>query len=518
METHCLRHSEIPGTSRLFQDYVYHFDRLSRFYPHAPYNPASYQAAACESWYPESRRAALVRALRTTNGDSAALARLAQPGTSAVVTGQQVGLFSGPAYTIYKALTAFRLAQDLTKRGMPTVPVFWLATEDHDFIEVNHARVFTDQKRPVTLRAEGERVPNQPVGSIPLISPPVAELTKALAGFPFGEEVAALVREAYVPGATLGEAFHGLLSRILEKFGFVFVDPLVPAIRQIAAPFLDRARALVPGLNRQLRERSSELVEAGYHAQVLVEEDTSLLFRIDGKHRSALRLKNGAFGPAEMAVPPEQLSPNALLRPVLQDYLLPTVTYVGGAAELAYLGQSEVIYRELLGRMPVILPRSGFTIIDQRSYRAMEKFAMPLPAFFAPADAVRERMAARLVPPTLQSKYAETRKDQGRMLDSLRRETLSFDPTLAKAADKIKAKIEYQLAKLESKVAREALRRDQFASAEAESLCAQLYPEKHLQERYYSILPFVAEHGMGLLDALSENVHFDCSDHKILIV
>lgn len=517
METHCLRHSEIPGTSRLFLDYVYNFDRLCGFYYYAPHDYESYVAAASKIDYPQSRRQAMVAALRKINGDSEPLEKLAQPGTVAVVTGQQAGLFSGPAYTIYKALTAARLARELSERGTPAVPIFWIATEDHDFAEVNHAHVFTKDGQAVHLRTEGDGAANQPVGSIYPIHPPVDELAAALASFPDGEEVAQAVREAYRPGVRMGCAFRQLLSGWLKKFGILFLDPLDPAIREIGAPFLKAALEAAPALNPKLRARSKELAERGYHAQVLVEDDTSLLFRLDGNRRIPLRLKND-WPDAELASAPEQLSPNALLRPVFQDYLLPTVAYVGGAAELAYLAQSEVIYRELLGRMPVILARNGFTLLDRRSYSHIERLGLAVPSFFAPVDTVRERIAARMVPASLTERYAEARKSQSRLLDSLRAETLRFDPTLGKAIDRTKAKLEYQLAKMERKVARETLRRDERGNKQADALTSLIYPEKHLQERYYSILPFVAEYGPQLFNDLFDNIHFDCPDHKIAII
>jgi bacillithiol biosynthesis cysteine-adding enzyme BshC len=525
METHCLRHTEIPGTTRLFRDYIYHFDLLSEYYDHAPYDPQSFSQAAARIDYPASRRAALVAALRATNGDSASLRKLAQPDTVAVVTGQQAGLFSGPAYTIYKALTAVRLAAKLDEQGIPAVPVFWIATEDHDFAEVDHAHVFTSTPRAVTLRALGAGVANQPVGNIPLPAPPVDELAEALAHFPNGDGISALVREAYPPGITAGESFRKLLFALLRKFDLLYLDPLDSEIRRIAAPFLKNALADARGLNAKLRQRGRELESKGYHAQVLVEEDTSLLFRLEGKRRLALRRRNGGYAArehmyseGELAATPEQLSPNALLRPVMQDYLLPTVAYVGGGAEIAYIGQSQVIYRELLGRMPVILPRSGFTLIGARTRRQMERYGMPLQSFFAPSEVVRRRIANCLVPPILSERYADTRRKQDGLLDTLREETLRFDPSLARVLDKTRAKLEYQLQKLERKVAAEALRRDGQASRQAEALSTLLYPEKHLQERYYSVLPFMAEYGNGLMNELYENIHLDCPDHKIGIL
>src|ERR1051325_26994 len=139
MDPACLRHTELPGTSKLFADFSYHFDRVASFYSHNPHDPVSYAAAAAEvqypGVYPDDRRAAVARVLEAQNPGNALVGRFAQPRTVAVLTGQQVGLFSGPAYTIYKALTAARLSEDLNARGIPAVPIFWLATEDHDFPE-----------------------------------------------------------------------------------------------------------------------------------------------------------------------------------------------------------------------------------------------------------------------------------------------------------------------------------------------------------------------------------------------
>jgi len=405
METACLRHTEIPHTSRLFSDFQYHFDRLARFYVHHPEDPAAYAAAAKELSYPPERRAALVAALRARNGDSPSLDLLSRPGTVAVVTGQQVGLFSGPAYTVYKALTAARLAEQLTSQGIPAVPIFWVATEDHDFAEVNHSFVFDGEHHPVILRVDGENGTERPVGTIPIDTPPLDRLRKALAAFPFGEEAADLVAGAYQPGATFGRAFQALLERLLGGRGLLFIDPLDDAVRRLAAPLLRDALQDGKNLHAKLMERNRELEAAGYHAQVHLEAKTSLVFLLEGGRRITLRKQNGdyvskdrRYSAAELAELAEHLSPNALLRPVVQDYILPTVAYVGGPAELAYMAQSQVIYEDLLQRMPVMLARSGFTLLDAKTAKLMNKYGLTLPGFFHGEDAVRETIARKLVP------------------------------------------------------------------------------------------------------------------------
>ena len=258
MEPSCIRHSELPGTSSLFLDFSYHFDRVARFYRHDPHNPESFTAAAREIHYPDARRAAMVHALAAQNGPSAALDRLAAPGTVAIVTGQQVGLFSGPAYTIYKAVTAARLARELTESGTPAVPVFWLATEDHDLEEVDHCWAFNFKRQPVPLRAKIENINGRPrpVGGLKIEQAPLAELRAALADFPHAGEVLDMVSGAYRDGATLGEGFRALLKTLLAPLGMIFLDPLDPEIRKIGAPLIADALDAAPDLRRALRRGS----------------------------------------------------------------------------------------------------------------------------------------------------------------------------------------------------------------------------------------------------------------------
>src|SRR5215472_2622266 len=234
MHCSCIRQTELPGLSHLMADVLYHPDRTAPFYRHPLHDLAAFQAAAAEIDFPKDRRTALIEALRVQNPASAALDRLAQPGTVAVVTGQQVGLFSGPAYTLYKALHAIRLAQWLSENGLPAVPVFWLATEDHDFAEVNHAWTFGADHRP--LKLEMPRANSQPaggpVGEEPLADPPLAHLREAMCDLPFVDEVAALVERAYSPGETMGSAFGKLLRELLIRFDMPLVDPMLPAFRK----------------------------------------------------------------------------------------------------------------------------------------------------------------------------------------------------------------------------------------------------------------------------------------------
>ncbi len=530
MECSCVRHTDIPGASKLFSDFIYQFDRVEGFYPHRP-NDAAALAQAAKFDFPDARRAALVRAITPLNAGNPSLDLLARRGTVAVVTGQQVGLFSGPAYTVHKALSAIRIAGELTGRGIQAVPVFWLATEDHDFAEVDHAWVFGADHQPVRLRVnEGIANGHRPVGGIALDSVPIDGLRAALGALPFADDAVAMVERAYRPGATMGEAFAAMLRELFAGQGLLLIDPMEPALRELRAPVMRAAVERMPELIEALMARAAELVDGGYHAQVLVEKATSLAFLLDGGERVALRCQNGAFsgylGTAlhhkwsaqELAARATELSPNALLRPVVQDYIIPTAAYVGGPAELAYLAQSQVLYGKLLGRQPAALPRASFTVVDERSHKRMVRYGLNPADLFHSEQVLHDRIAARLVPERLRARLDRTKAVFATALDELRGDLDQFDASLAAALATNQRKIEYQVDKITRKTAAQIMARDEHATRDARSLNGLVFPEKHLQERLYSIVPFIARFGPGLVNELYSAVRMECPDHQFVVV
>lgn len=524
MHCTCVRHTDLPGTTRLFADVLYHPDRTATFYQHPIRSLDEFRASAASIDLAPERRAALIDALRIQNSGSPSLERLAKPGTVAVVTGQQVGLFSGPAYTMYKVLHAVRLAAWLTENGIDAVPVFWLATEDHDFAEVNHAWVFDAEHRPHKVEMRRSAV-EQPVGTVTLAAPPIAELRAAMEGLPFADEVVALVEETYRPGVTMGDSFTGLLRRLLAAFDILYVDPMLPAFRELAAPALRAAVDAAPGLTARVLERNRDLAGAGYHAQVHVEEQTSLVFLLEGGKRLNLRRSgrnyvhnSRRFTSEELKERAASLSPNAILRPVIQDSMLPTVAYIGGPAEIAYLAQSEAIYSQLLGRMPVAVPRTGFTVLDARSDKLMDRYQLSITDLFQSETAFRERVASRLIPPQLSTHLLESSAAIDKTVARLHSEMRAFDPTLAQALDHSAKKIRYQLDKIARKAGREAMRREERAAKDADSLYGLIYPERHLQERLYSMLPLLATHGLDLVQTVHDAIELDCPDHRLMLL
>ncbi len=525
MQCTCVRQTDLPNTSKLYSDLVYNFDRVKDLYPWPPNDLRSISAAAKFN-FPEERRAALVRALSPLNQGNPSLDVIARPGTVAIVTGQQVGLFSGPAYTVYKALTAIRIARDLTDSGTPAVPVFWLATEDHDFAEVNHTWVFGADYQPRRLAiASDVENGHRPVGELHIPNWPLDSLCEALAGLPFADDALEIIRNAYEPGATMGTAFAQFIREVFKPYGLLIVDPMTREFRDLAAPMLAEAVNRMPELIPALKERGRDLVDRGYHAQVLVDDETSLVFLLDNGKRISLRRSNGDYlaqtrriPGSELASNGARLSPNALLRPVVQDFMLPTAAYVGGPAELAYLAQSRVLYERLLGRQPVAFPRAGFTLVDERSHKKMERYGLA-PANLLTVDrALNDHIANRLIPAELRKRLDVTRASVASALDALSGDLHHFDITLAAALETSRRKIEYQIGKIARKTASEIMNKDQQAQRDAQALHGLVFPEKHLQERLYSIVPLIAKFGPGLIAEIYDAIRIECPDHQFSVV
>jgi bacillithiol synthase len=544
MDCTSVPYTRIPKSSALLTDYLYHFDRVSRFYNGSPFEPESFQAVAQKLEISGESRRRLAEILSRQNqhfGSSeqthSNIRLLAERGTVSVVTGQQVGLLAGPAFTLYKALTAVRLARSLTDRGMRAVPVFWLATEDHDLEEVAHAAVLDEGYDLVSLRDSGARpAERSSVGVVQLTAEISEALSKLESLLPPGESRDRLMsdlRECYAPGMSWGKAFGRLMARLFSRWGVILLDPLDEGIHSLAQPIYERAIAEAPALRQRLLSRWAELVRSGYHAQVHVPEDSTLVFFTREGNRLPLHQRNGQFllddtenfSSAELtqlvSAQPLDFSSNVLLRPVVQDALLPTVAYVAGPSELAYFGQAQVLY-EAYGRpMPVIFPRAAFTLVDRRVHRLMEKYRVSLEDVWQGREHLSRKIAAAGFSEGgaqgWSERFDESERDLAGLLERLRLQIETLDPTLLDSLKHAEEKMKYQMEKLRGKISRAALQKSDLLARHEESLLRFITPRKDLQEREVSGIYFLGRAGYDLLDRLLEQTQVDSSDHQVLV-
>ena len=533
MECHCIRAVDVPHTTHLYSSYLQNFASVARFYAQPPTFESIQRVAGGVRPDPESRlRVADVlrmqnRAFGSDASAEAALDRFAS-GAVAIVTGQQVGLFSGPSYTIYKALTALRVAEELERAGTPAVAIFWLATEDHDLAEIDHcfwpSRDSVEKIDLPSSEHEGQRAGEVPLGDAVVAA--VERATGKLEG-PAADEIRASLAGSYAPSETYGSAFGKLLARLFAGKGLILLDPISQELHRLAQPVYRAALERHSELNQALLARGKELERAGYHVQVKVVEDSTALFlNLDGK-RLPVRARNGdftvgrrTFSLAELTKlldrSPEDFSANVLFRPVIQDALLTTAAYIAGPSEIAYLAQASVNYDRLLGRMPVILPRASFTLIDTHSVRLLRKYELEFSDVFGGGAKLRTKMEGKLLPKTLTRRFERGDQSLRKMLAELREQVTKLDATLDGAMDTAESKMLFQFSKLQEKAGRALALRSSILDSHEKELLTQLYPNGGLQERSHCFLPMLAMKGMGLLDELGRRIKLGGAKHQVL--
>lgn len=549
----------IPHQTRLFLDYLSDPIALRRFYPSAVRFHHELPARAPEvlAAY-KTDRAALCNALARTNRAWGASAEtlaniklLNEPDCLAVVSGQQAGLFTGPLYTIYKALSAVKLAGCLSQRGTKAVPVFWIATEDHDFAEVAKAEFINRDcdlasvSVPAEMHTEGV-----PVGNVVLdesIGTAVERLLSDLPDTEFRPEVEKLLRDAWRPGYRYGDAFARMMTALLGHYGLILLDPLDPELKKLAAPLYAAAAGRSHEIAVAVEKRSRELEGAGYHAQVVASENSFPLFLLDGAgaRHALMRTEKGKYqakesaeehGPtpdhkqrptsapehtadelAEWAArEPEKFSPNVTLRAVVQDYLLPTVAYYGGAAEIAYFAQTAEVYRVLERPVTPILPRASMTMVEKHTGRSLERYDLSLSDFFAGLDSVLARVVEEHLGTAAAESFNRTEASVNHELDSLQKQLRQVDPTLADALETGRRKINYQIEGLRTRFHRAQMARDEAVHRQLARAFDQLYPEKTLQERRINITSLLARHGHYVVDWIYNAINLGSNEHQVV--
>jgi len=533
----------IPHQSRLFLDYLKDPVALRKFYPSAVrfHHELQQRVPDVLSAY-RVDRGRVCDALAAMNkrwgaGEATLknLELLREADCIAVVSGQQAGLFTGPLYTIYKALSAVKLAGCLQQRNTKAVPVFWIAAEDHDFAEVAKAELIgRDCQLKSVAVSEGLHREGQPVGQVKLdesIGTVIDELFELLPASEFAADMKALVKNAWQPGRGYVESFATMMSALLGRYGLIFLDPLDPALKQLASPLYAEAARRAPEIASALEQRSAELERAGYHAQVLATANSFPLFLHDEEDRrhAVVRIENGKYKTKASAQEytaeelatlaqeqPERFSPNVTLRAVVQDYLLPTIAYYGGAAEIAYFAQTAEVYRLLDRPATPILPRSSLTMIEHHTGRLLRRYDLTLADFFEGLDPVIKRVVEEHLAADSAKLFADAEQNVNHELDRLRQELQSIDPTLANALETGRKKINYQLDGLKQRFVRAQMTRDEAAHRQLQRAFDQLYPNKDLQERHINITSLLARHGTYVIEWIFNAINLGSNEHQIV--
>ena len=528
-----------PWIRPLAGDYAYRFEHVEALYAGDPTQPQAWRDAVARAQQHPRDRAAVVSMLAAQQEQRdapaaarAAVDRLADPATVAILTGQQAGAFGGPLYTLLKAIAALQLARRTEREiKVPVQAIFWVEAEDHDWAEIRSCTVLDAEFQPRTVTlSDPEGAGEVPIARLNLderVEQTIDELASALPQTEFTSDVLASLRSAWRPGIGMARAFAVWIERLLGPHGLVVFESADPAAKPLVSSVFSRELA-DPGRTAILAaEAGEQLAALGHAPQVVSQPDSVSLFSLEGGGRRPIRRQGDhlVIGDdthaieavaREAATRPAAFSPNVLLRPIVQDTLFPTICYVAGPSELAYLGQLRGVYEHFGVPMPLMFPRATATLIDSGATRFLTKYNVPFEELRTPGESALNRLLEAQLPPqveeSLRDAAARTHDVMSRVMEALP----LLDPTLEGAARTTLGKMEHELRSLHTKVIHAAKKRHETLRRQFVRAQAQAFPEGHPQERTLAVVYFLNRYGPGLVELLLDDLPIDLGHHWLI--
>jgi bacillithiol biosynthesis cysteine-adding enzyme BshC len=458
---------------------------------------------------------------------------LARPETVAVVTGQQAGAFGGPLFTLLKAVTAVQLARRTAREQQAeVVPIFWVDAEDHDWEEVASCTVLdaTFQPRTITL-PKPEGAGERSVAALVLddrVEHTLDELAQSLGETEFSADLLASLRDAYRPGMGMADAFARWLESMLGPHGLVVFDSSDPTAKPLVADLFARELSAAGRTSALAKAAGDALSARGHQPQVVPQPDSAALFHLDGARRP-IRRHDDHFIAGESTFSIEQLaakakaspgafSPNVLLRPLVQDTLFPTICYVAGPSELAYLGQLRQVYESFGIPMPLMYPRATATLVDSATARFLSRYEVPLEAFQPQDESALNRLLESQIPQSVEQAIKDAEDSLARTMGRVIEAMPAVDPTLAGAAKTTLGKMEHDLRGLQNKMIQAVKKRDETLRRQFARAQAQIFPLGHPQERTLGVVYFLNRYGPAAIDRLLTELPLDLGQHWIITI
>jgi len=527
-------------TSLLANDYIYAYDKVGEFFNGNFCDLEAFQHQTEQVRSRDVDRESLADVLLKQNRDFGCgdetlknIDRLSQDHACAVLTGQQVGLFSGPLYTIYKSLTTIKLAERLNQNGRGSyVPVFWLASDDHDFTEIDHISLLDKDNQIEKIKYKSPlsymKIPASKWVLNSEISNCVQRLHDLTRNSEFKPEILSHLSDAYQADMSFAEAFARWMTHLFKSYGLVFVDPSHPGLKRLGKKvFAHEIAGSSPSTIRAL-ETSNKLKQAGYHTQIPLHEGILNLFFAE-KERLTIHSKGDVFFIKEtektymksellgfLDEKPEMFSPNVLLRPIFQDALFPTVAYVGGPGEIAYFAQMKGVYESFGLSMPVIYPRKTVTLIEKNVDNVLKNYDINIRDIWEDVNRIISETVKKQIPMSVDEVFRGASLRIGQEFQSIKQEIMAFDPALEKSAEFTERKLNQQLEFLEEKILRAAKKRNKTVIQQLNKAKNNLYPGNRLQERVFNIVPYLIKYHYPFLDNLYKTIDMENFDHQLI--
>lgn len=535
-----LNFEHIPDQGTLFYDYLKANRRLCRFYNGHPRKLEDIFSLEKRVVTHDYRRRELCAILREINLQynstpeiEANIKLLEQEDCLTVITGQQVCIFTGPIYTIYKAITTIKVAEYLKNTlNRPVVPLFWMECSDHDFDVANHVYLISGRESVKISYRENRKPYHKSVGTLKLgkdFKYFIDEFNHHLPDNDYLEAVRRMINETYCPGVTFGEAFGKMMVRLVGRWGLIMVDSENTALKRLASPIITHNLLKKGRMTELLKEQSNELDAEHYEIQIKVREELLNVFITKDNNRIPLTVLGEMMGYGDGKVVlqdeellklasdhPEMFSPKVSFRPIIQDFLFPTITYIGGPSELKYFAQLKKVYEFFGIEMPIIWPHVSATLVDNRIKRHINKTGIKFEDIFRNSEEVTKEILERKLgrEPDLIFKEAKDRFIEFQAW--MQRELSKIDPSLPEQSTTSFNKIYYQIEHMEKRSFHLMKGKNQNLVDSWKMLKSTLYPRNRLQERSVNIIHFLSRHGFWILEFLWDNLDISCDDHQIL--
>ena len=534
--------SDESGFSRLFVDYIDKYSLVKDFFIGDFHDKKLWQSRLQTVAHREMDRSTISQVLLNQNRDYhcgiktlANIDLLLSENTVAIVTGQQVGLFTGPLYTLYKILTTLKLTEQLSEQypEYNFVPIFWLEGEDHDIEEVSSfSYLNASNELQRLIYPPGEKSASSSIGAVgsvnfnESIGTLFDDLRKSLLATEYSPKVFELFETAYQKGMTFTRAFIHLFNVLLEDSGLIFFDPHNPETKKMLTPIFEQE--LNNGSHTcQLVITQSEQLEKQYHAQVKPRAVNLFLFHNGGRHAIephehgfSLKGTRRTFSKEEMLgllnTDPNLFSPNVVLRPICQDFLFPTLAYIAGPSEVAYFAQFKLLYENFGIPEPIIYPRCSATIVEERIQKIINKYNLQVKDFFTEIDILKERITATLSDFKVEELFSNTMGTVSESLTSLKDGLEAIDPTLVPAMENTLTRMQGALNNLKEKTLAAQVRQHEISLRQLDKVSISLFPHSNLQEREMNIIYFLNKYGLELLRWLRSELVLDKFMHQII--
>jgi len=527
-------------SSKLFGDFVNDFDKLSTFLVGDFRDPESYRKV-CETIdsgdYPRDQIAEILLTQNSIYGLTPQveenLSHLREPETLMVITGQQVGLLGGAVLSLYKAIGAIKLAGELSEKlSRPVVPAFWMATDDHDYSEVNQLQVLNSTNQiSKYIYAFPPEMMGRPIYEVKIdasIEGLFVGLEKALSDSEFKRALLGKLRTYYAERRPHLEGFARLFADLFGKYGLILINPAERGFKRLASPLFRREMETYPKPLEVTEETNKLLESCGYDLQVQRSRPGPNLFLSRGK-REPIRAGGGGFvlgesglelSPGELLQElketPENFSPNVLLRPVMQGFVFPTVAYVAGPSEVAYCVQIKSLSHYHGVPCPVVCPRPSATIVESRIGKILERYQVDFLDFFRDREGVISRIYSEDFPPELGADADEFHRQVLRPFEEYKGKFRYLGESFTKNLERVESRFDYEMKNLQAKTFQAYKKMNQDAKNQLERAHLFLFPTGRLQERVISPVYFLNKYGPEFVEVLHQALEVNSPEHQLV--